>query len=521
MVLADGDENRNDLSTYAKRPIVTAGWRTGKVVKVTDDKNTFLRAVGVHGASEDTFMHAEKISAHSIPLKIGDSVHFVPSDRGGRGPSVLKARHSEFVPRSSEELKTYLMSVEKAVNSFGRAVLMEVMPLATQWRFIADSDTVYVSDLVNFTLFLVGETSDVPKEQISPVVEMLTEGTAIKNWCIEHSAGPSESDEDEALHSDVKNLCHEISKRIPELSLNILPMLKQDVKETFVFSIMENMAKAIAFKISGSMGQNKDSDWKSLPFVPTTLELNSGLVEANKHLQPAHLSKPYKSPNDYMDVYYRLHRAEAFHAIQDAVSKLRNGEYDPRDFNLYHSVFFAGMEVTQNSISFGLQFKSQRIVKKWEISRLLTFGNLLCISPGQRFGEDVIWATVSNRDPNVLNKSSIIFVELCDFNRKPLRAIINDLQVHGGQTVMVESPTYFHSMKSVLDTLSKKDPEKIPLSKEIVSVEYDAQMLPRYDFIGLNHKYIIIHYSEFVFPAISKISSVTVTMKKCLWRSSN
>ena len=480
------DENPNGLSTYAKRPQLTVGWRTGKVVKVTDDKNTFLRAIEARSGSEDAFMHVDKISAHSIPLKIGDSVHFIPSDRGGRGPSVLKASHSEFVPRSSEELKTYLMSVAKSIESSGRAVLMEIMPLSTQWKFIADSDAIRASDLVNFTLILVRETNDVPNEQIYPVIEVLTQGAAIKNCCIEQSSGSCESDEDEALYSIVKKLCYEISKHIPELSPNILPMLKGDVQKTYIFNIMENMAKAAASKRNRAMGQNKGSDWKSLSFVPTTSELNSGLVEANKHLQPVHLSKPYKSPNDYMDVYYRLHRAEAFHAIQDAVAKLLHGKYDPRDFNVYHSVFFAGMEITNNSICFALQFKSHRRVKKWEISRLLTYGNLLCISPGQRFGEDVIWATVSNRDCDVLDKSSIIFVELCDFNRRPLRAIINDLQVHGGQTVMVESPTYFHSMRSVLDTLSNIDPEKIPLSKEIVSVEYDAKVIPRYD---LPHKF--------------------------------
>ena len=523
MVLADGcDESRNGLSTYAKRPQLTAGWKTGKVVKVNDDKNIFLRAAEARGGSEDAFMHAEKISAHSIPLKIGDSIHFIPSDRGGRGPSVLKAKHSEFMPRSSEELKTYLTSVTKAVKSSGRVVLMEILPLSTQWKFIADSETIMTSDLVNFTLTLVTEANDFPKEQIYTAIEVLSQGKAIRKWCSEQSAGSMESDdEEETLRSAIKELCHKISKHFPELSLNILPMLKRNVEEDFVFNIMENMAKAVASKMNGAMNQNKGSDWKSLSFVPTTSELNSGIVEANKHLQPVHLSKPYKSPNDYMDVYYRLHRAEAFHAIQDAVAKLLSGEYDPRDFNVYHSVFFAGMEVTQNSICFALQFKSHRRVKKWEISRLLTYGNLLCISPGQRFGQDVIWATVSNRDCDVLNKSNIIFVELCDFNRKPLRAIIHDLQVHGGQTVMVESPTYFHSMRSVLDTLSNKDPEKIPLSKEIVSVEYDPKALPRYDLQHYLFKLYNCSRSEVTFPDISRIFSTTPTMRKFLSRSSS
>jgi hypothetical protein len=109
---------------------------------------------------------------------------------------------------------------------------------------------------------------------------------------------------------------------------------------------------------------------------------------------------------------------------------------------------------------------------------MLAFGNLLCISPSQKFGEDMIWATVSTRDVDVLNKSNIIFVELCDFagSDKSISSIVQDLQIHGGQTIMVESPTYFQSIKPVLQSLAKLEIEELALYDDIVLVQDSKTM---------------------------------------------
>jgi hypothetical protein len=59
------------------------------------------------------------------------------------------------------------------------------------------------------------------------------------------------------------------------------------------------------------------------------------------------------------------------------------------------------------------------------------FGNLVCISPNRKF-DDVIWATVSNRDTDVLNKRSVIMVEVIDENLKDMGETINYLQANAG-----------------------------------------------------------------------------------------
>ena len=68
--------------------------------------------------------------------------------------------------------------------------------------------------------------------------------------------------------------------------------------------------------ISGSTSCN------SLTFVTplalTLEEMGSGDFISSDLLRPVLTDEPYGSPDEYMDVYFRLMRAEAFHAIHEA-----------------------------------------------------------------------------------------------------------------------------------------------------------------------------------------------------------
>ena len=60
------------------------------------------------------------------------------------------------------------------------------------------------------------------------------------------------------------------------------------------------------------------------------------------------------------------------------------------------------------------------------------YGNLICISPNGKF-EDIIWATVAERDETLLNKSQLIMVQLCKENDLKVSDIYDRLDVCGGQ----------------------------------------------------------------------------------------
>jgi hypothetical protein len=169
--------------------------------------------------------------------------------------------------------------------------------------------------------------------------------------------------------------------------------------------------------------------WQELPFIPTEKELAGNLVEADKHLSP--VKNSYLDAESYMDTYFRLLRAETFSAIQHGIKDLKACELDERDMNVYHNVHLAGFEIQNGRFSLAIYFTPGRMVKNWKASPQLMFGNLVCISLNRKF-DDVIWAVVSNRDADILNKHQIIMLELIDENTKKMSEIISSLQAHAG-----------------------------------------------------------------------------------------
>ena len=94
--------------------------------------------------------------------------------------------------------------------------------------------------------------------------------------------------------------------------------------------------------------------------------------------------------------------------------------------------------------------------------------------------KDPIWATVADRDSELLNKKQIIMLQLCtEFNSLSTSEVIMKLTASNGFTVMVESPLYFHSIRPVLASLQKFDMEAFPLMPEIVRCQ-PSEHIPEY-----------------------------------------
>ena len=93
-------------------------------------------------------------------------------------------------------------------------------------------------------------------------------------------------------------------------------------------------------------------------------------------------------------------------------------------------------------------------------------GNLVCLSAKKDFS-DAIWATVEERNIDLLNKDKIINLQFCDFNSMTLGAMITRLQHFSGCIWMVESPTYFNSLKPVLEAFQNFSMESFALKSEL------------------------------------------------------
>lgn len=173
------------------------------------------------------------------------------------------------------------------------------------------------------------------------------------------------------------------------------------------------------------------SVWKELPMIPTEEELAGNLVEEDKNLRPVRKSDRYDNPEQYMDTYFRLVRAEAFSALQHGIKNLKSCTLDLRDMNVYYNLYLVGFSFQNAQFAVAIRFTPTKKVKNWKASPQLMYGNLVCISINRKF-DDVIWATVSNRDEHLLTEKQIIMLTLLDENTKSVSEIVYLLHLQEG-----------------------------------------------------------------------------------------
>ena len=211
----------------------------------------------------------------------------------------------------------------------------------------------------------------------------------------------------------------------------------------------------------------------------TDEEINGDLLYKDKYLSPVKSNTPYLSEVEYMDTYLRLLRAECFSSIQKGIIELKRGELDSRDMNVYSEVCLVGHAVSYSGFTIAVKFKSQRAVRDWNKTQQLMYGNLLCLSTDINFTEP-IWATVENRDSELLGQENIILLELCDFNSLKPSSIIIHMQCFSKNIWMVESPTYFNSLKPVLKAFQSLSIHDMALKTEIVFTDGAEARHPSY-----------------------------------------
>ena len=137
------------------------------------------------------------------------------------------------------------------------------------------------------------------------------------------------------------------------------------------------------------------------------------------------------------------------------------------------------------------------------------FGNLVCLSPTGKF-DDPIWATVAEKDTELLNNQQIIELELVsEFNKISTTEALLILMTSANYAVMVESPIYFHSKKPVLKALQSFKMDKFTLEDEVVAAKSSGKK-PLYleDNTQLNVKSICNDKSSDLFIPASDIEEI-------------
>ena len=245
------------------------------------------------------------------------------------------------------------------------------------------------------------------------------------------------SEEQEAfLSADlVRSFCHDAIRQVPSVTRCLLPTVTAISKKIANVSTQDFLCTLLSLNSAGENGFIANTSmWTELPLIPADHELAGHLVEKDKNLMPVRTRIPYDDPEQYMDTYFRLVRAETFSAMQHGIKDLKTSTLDLRDMNVYYNIHLAGFELQSGQFSLAIHFTPTKKVKRWEASPQLMYGNLVCLSMNRKF-DDVIWGTVSNRDAALLNQHQIIMLQLLDENVKSISEIINLLQTQAGISV--------------------------------------------------------------------------------------
>ena len=143
--------------------------------------------------------------------------------------------------------------------------------------------------------------------------------------------------------------------------------------------------------------------WQSIPTILTKEECKAGTV-ANKEYLPKVINH-YSSVNEYGRTYFLLLRADCLGSLALAMSRLR----DPGSSTRKDSETIVVCDATFHDLSirssghqlvYHFTMETRPLPRETTLreSPLFKTGNLLCLSVGGRFEDDIIWATINHID---------------------------------------------------------------------------------------------------------------------------
>uniref|UniRef100_A0A646QJ34 NFX1-type zinc finger-containing protein 1 n=1 Tax=Hemiscolopendra marginata TaxID=943146 RepID=A0A646QJ34_9MYRI len=222
-----------------------------------------------------------------------------------------------------------------------------------------------------------------------------------------------------------------------------------------------------------------EDDFREIPIIPIVEEIR---LDVRPYLRRNIVEGKYTSVNHYLDVHFRLLREDFVRPLRlgilDFLKKhnntKNNTKFKSKDIRIYENVKITKPEYNKSGMLYILQFDVTPLRRiRWEISKRLIFGSLLCLS-SDNF-QNVLFATVSDSKPESLKKGlvSVKFEDEFELNKKLTKDQMEAVYM------MVESQAYFEAYRYILLGLKKINPENLPLDNYIIHVQRNLQP-PKY-----------------------------------------
>lgn len=205
------------------------------------------------------------------------------------------------------------------------------------------------------------------------------------------------------------------------------------------------------------------NDFRKIPILPTRNDMFH-----EPFLRKNLTTGSYEDLNHYLDVQFRLLR-------EDCIAQLRNGIFEYietkaihgarevrklKDAKLYKNVFVVSKESSIEGPIYELRLDRAQVERiRWERSKRLLYGSLLCLSPDNF--DTLYFAVIENADYDKIKTNCTFKVSM----RKETGQ--SEIQTNLPMTT-VESTAYFESYKHVLCSLQTITAEQMPFKRYIV-----------------------------------------------------
>lgn len=498
-----------------KRTTVIKDSYYGEIVTILENKSNkkggFIKPSeelpSPYPEDRDVYFHLNTVQSGMLELEVGDMVEFVLGTKDKERPFAYRVKLVECKTRSTESIENYLQHLLNEIQSKvedSTQNISAILSCSTVWKVIGEAVGLSASGiqmLINLIDQLEKHCYGL-EEKFKEAMAELTSTSMFNPW-----KGWLKNFIQDMLVNDCPVTLMKIEKflllmmqYVPAKTRAIVGIIKPVVtgnpKEMFLYDVLKQLCK------SSNEICVEDMEWNELPLVPSQHEMLYSNLSTNINLYPVKKEGRYSSVEEYLDVYFRLLRADCFNALTLGIKKLLAGKLDQRDMHVYQNIELVGIVITQTESGIALAIKAtpQQEVKSWDTASNLIFGNLLCISPSGNF-RDVIWATVVSR--SLLKDKGLVLVDLCtESNAMSDPEAVRMIEASSGHGLMVESPAYYKAYHPVLKALQQIESQQMPFVEELVevkkssapaSVNLFSRILPSIIYEGMSDSHITVH----------------------------
>ena len=270
----------------------------------------------------------------------------------------------------------------------------------------------------------------------------------------------------------------ELSEALEKLKSDVSLQVDREMLEKKVILVKELRDEIIRRRIESLRKQDDESaleppeDFRKVSVIPQAADLN---VHDKPFLRANIVGGSYIDLEHYLDVQFRLMREDFIIPLRQGIKELRRKDNNrgasidsdrkhSKDVSVYRNVTVLYPVCSGKGMVYRIRFdwlhRSVRHVK-WEKSKQLKFGSLLCLSADDFY--NLVFATVENRNPGDL-RCGELEVRFEGVQLEKLNEFIKEKKKFD----MVESPAFFETYRHVLEGLQKIQPDELPFQEHIV-----------------------------------------------------